>query len=102
MKTPRYKNRFDDEYGSLITRAIAKDNGYFDECYVWKGKKNRQGYAMHKRNKRQEYVARRVFELKYGSELKAHFGFDELPSNLSVLRMCGCKACIKPTHLMLG
>ena len=63
-----------------------------DECLVWKGSKNKEGYGVVRVDKRPFYAHR----LSY--ELAKH----PIPPNRVIMHSCDNPSCINPDHLRCG
>ena len=63
-----------------------------NECVVWIGKKNADGYGILRRSKKELTAHRYVWELEIG----------EVSEGLCVLHKCDNRCCVKIEHLFLG
>lgn len=69
------------------------DRGTANECWLWTGAKNGNGYGN--------------FSVRHGATMPAHrfshaLHGGELPAGLVVRHRCDVKTCVNPTHLTLG
>jgi hypothetical protein len=60
-----------------------------NECWPWQGARTRAGYGVFRRNKRNEYAHRAVYELLVGP----------IPEGAELDHTCPDRACCNPAHL---
>ncbi len=63
-----------------------------DKCWLWKGKKDKYGYAKS-----------RVIKLTWHAHRASYFLFKEdIPKGMCVCHKCDMPSCVNPEHLFLG
>lgn len=76
-----------------IARFWAKvERGRSDECWLWRGGKDKDGYGKVKHSGRHLRAHRVSWELAHG----------KIPSGLFVLHSCDTPSCVNPIHLFIG
>jgi len=68
------------------------DKSTADQCWVWKGYKNKDGYGKLRDKKTNRGAHRVSWEMKNG----------EIPKGMFVLHKCNNPSCVNPGHLYLG
>lgn len=63
-----------------------------DGCWLWRGKRARNGYGQVMRRRRVESTHRVAYELAHGP----------IPARLLVCHRCDVRHCVRPDHLFLG
>lgn len=64
-----------------------------DDCHIWTGSKNRNGYGLFRFEGKQGLAHRVMWE---------HANSRRIPSGLFVRHLCGRTFCVKPSHLTIG
>lgn len=65
-----------------------------NNCYIWRGGKHRQNYAMMRYEGEMRTVHSVIAELKYGERPTKYTG-------TRVTRTCGNKLCVNPDHIII-
>ena len=91
-----FSTRFSETEVQYCNRVIRRHTLITENCYVWKGSKDRDGYGMIQFQFRGKRVKVRAHRLVY----YIRSGFIDL-KNLHVSHLCHNKSCINFEHLSL-
>jgi len=75
-------------------QTISEFSDKENDCYIWRGGKHEQGYAMMRYNGEMRTVHSVMAELKYGERPTKYTG-------TRATRTCGNKLCVNPDHIII-